>query len=187
MTTGDLYLVDYARPSEVRRGSHCTVGLTMSRGLAREVLGADIEPRAGMKFPSNGLARVLGITCRRRSTRRTGCPRRSGRPQRQRHVLRRPRVRRSGLTPDRIVQGLGCSRAALYRTFAAHGRSVAAAIWQARLERARGMLASPDGIGFLISEIAVLSGFHDMPSFARMFKRRYGMTPRDAREASRSG
>jgi hypothetical protein len=56
---GDLYLVDYARPSEARRGSHCTVGLTMSGGLAREVLGAGIEPRTGLKFPSSGLAREL--------------------------------------------------------------------------------------------------------------------------------
>jgi hypothetical protein len=29
---------------------------------------------------------------------------------------------------------------------------------------------------------AALSGFREMPTFTRMFKRRYGITPRDARE-----
>jgi len=45
------------------------------------------------------------------------------------------------------------------------------------------MLISPEGIGLLISEIAALSGFREMPNFTRMFKRRYGMTPSDARNA----
>lgn len=107
---GDPYPVDYAKPSEVRRGSHRTVGLTMSRRPAREVLRADVEPRAG----------------------------------------------------------------------------IAAAIWQARLERTRRMvLASSQGIGLLISEIAALSGFREMPSFTRMFKRRYGTMPSEAQEAFR--
>jgi AraC-like DNA-binding protein len=44
-----------------------------------------------------------------------------------------------------------------------------------------------EGIGRLISEIAALSGFREMPSFTRMFRRRYGTTPREAREAARPG
>lgn len=216
-TAGDLYLVDYARPSVARRGSHCTVGLTMSRGLARQVLRADVQPRAGMKFPASGLARVLRRHLQAtfdEADRMSLAERAAAAKAAKQMALALLQASHEGtadaerfahgfylaaldmigrecgdpdLTPERIARGLGCSRAALYRAFAAHARSVAAAIWQARLERARGMLSSPDGIGFLISEIAALSGFHDMPTFTRMFKRRYGMAPRDAREASKSG
>lgn len=89
------------------------------------------------------------------------------------------------VTPEQVAFALGCSRATLYRAFAAHGADVAAALWQARLERARRILGSCEAIGLQISEVAALSGFRDMPSFTRMFKRRYGMTPRDVRDAPR--
>ncbi|MDP1964399.1 MAG: helix-turn-helix domain-containing protein [Reyranella sp.] len=38
----------------------------------------------------------------------------------------------------------------------------------------------------LISDIAMRCGFRELPTFIRMFKRCYGMTPSDAREASGS-
>ena len=44
------------------------------------------------------------------------------------------------------------------------------------------MLVSAEGVGLLISDIALLSGFREMPTFTRMFKRRYTITPREARE-----
>ena len=210
---GDLYLVDYARPSEVRRGRHCTVGLTMSRRLARDVLGDDIAPRAGMKFQASGLARVLchhlqatfDEADRMAVVERAAAAKAAkdmalallqathqgiADPDRFVHGFRHAALGLidhecgdPNLTPERIAFALGCSRAALYRAFAKHGDSVSAAIWQARLERARRMLRSPDGIGLLISEIAALSGFREMANFTRMFKRRYGMTPSDARMA----
>ena len=208
---GDLYLVDYAKPSEVRRGRHCTVGLTMSRRLARDVLGADIAPRAGMKFAASGLARVLchhlqatfdeagGMAVAERAAAAKAAKDMAlallqathegmADPDRFAQGFHRAALglidRECGdpnLTPERVAVVLGCSRASLYRAFASHGESVSAAIWQARLERARGMLRSPEGIGLLVSEIAALSGFREMANFTRMFKRRYGMTPSDAR------
>ena len=211
VTMGDLYLVDYARPSEVRRGRHCTVGLTMSRRLAREVLGDDIAPRAGMKFAASGLARVLchhlqatfdeagrlAVAARAAAAKAAkdmalallqATHQGAADPDRFAHGFHRAALdlidRECGdpnLTPERIAFVLGCSRASLYRAFAKQGASVSAAIWQARLERARGTLGAPEGIGLLISEIAALSGFREMANFTRMFKRRYGMTPSDAR------
>lgn len=44
-----------------------------------------------------------------------------------------------------------------------------------------------EGIGRPIAEIAALAGFREMPSFTRMFKRRYGATPGDVREAAGPG
>jgi AraC family transcriptional activator of tynA and feaB len=83
--------------------------------------------------------------------------------------------------PAQIVTALGCSRAALYRAFAAHGLSVAAAIWAARTEHASDMLASTPHAGLTIGEVAFRSGFVDHPTFNRMFKRRYSVTPQEAR------
>lgn len=214
---GDLYLVDYARPSEMRRGAHCTVGLTMSRRVFREALGAGIEPQAGLKFASRGLALVLrhhlqatfDETHRMSETERAAAARaakdmalallqagHAGAADPEQFVLGfycaalRLIDRACGdpdLAPEQIVVTLGCSRASLYRAFAAHGQSVAAAIWRARLDRAHRMLSSAEGIGRPISEIAALAGFREMPSFTRMFRRRYGTTPREAREAARPG
>jgi AraC-like DNA-binding protein len=216
INAGDLYLVDYARASEVRRSAHCTVGLTMSRKLAREVLHPGVEPRAGMKFAASGLAQVLRRHLQStfdQADKMSVSERAAAAKAAKDMALALLQAGHSGaadaerfadgfyhaalglidrecgdpdLTPELIAFALGCSRAALYRAFAKQAQSVAVAIWQSRLERAHRMLTSVHGIGFLISEIAVLSGFREMPSFTRMFRRRYGMSPRDAREAARS-
>jgi AraC-like DNA-binding protein len=85
------------------------------------------------------------------------------------------------LTAERVAAALGCSRASLYRIFARHGESVAATIWSARIERARSMLVSAEGVGMLVSDVAQHCGFRELPTFTRMFKRRFGTTPRAAR------
>ena len=84
--------------------------------------------------------------------------------------------------PLQVAAVLNCSRSALYRAFAVRGETVAAAIWTARIERARAILTSPAYSGISIGEIAFRSGFVDHPTFNRMFKRRYGMTPQEMRQ-----
>jgi AraC-like DNA-binding protein len=83
--------------------------------------------------------------------------------------------------PEQVATVLKCSRASLYRAFAGRGQSVAAMIWSARIEHAHGMLTSALYSDLLIGEIAFRSGFVDHPTFNRMFKRRYGMSPQEAR------
>jgi AraC-like DNA-binding protein len=85
------------------------------------------------------------------------------------------------LTADSIARDLGCSRASLYRLFAARGESVAAVIWATRLDHAHRLLRSSSHAHLLIAEIAFRCGFADQATFNRMFKRRFGVTPRDAR------
>jgi AraC-like DNA-binding protein len=86
------------------------------------------------------------------------------------------------LTPEAVARELGCSRASLYRLFAARGESVAAVIWATRLDHVQRLLRSRSHAHLLIAEIAFRCGFADQATFNRMFKRRYGTTPRDARE-----
>ena len=61
---------------------------------------------------------------------------------------------------------------------------MAAEIWRARLESAWRTLRSADGIARPVADIAMLCGFADVPTFNRMFKRRFGMTPSEARVAA---
>ena len=56
-----------------------------------------------------------------------------------------------------------------------------------RLDRAWGMLTAAGQAHLLVSEIAFRCGFLDQPTFNRMFKRRYGLTPREARLCDAAG
>jgi AraC-like DNA-binding protein len=87
------------------------------------------------------------------------------------------------LTPDALAHTLGCSRASLYRVIAARGETVSAVIWATRLDLAQRLLTSAAHAHLLVADIAFRCGFADQATFNRMFKRRYGMTPRDARES----
>lgn len=81
----------------------------------------------------------------------------------------------------------GRSRASLYRLFSSHKESVAATIWFARLESAWRMATTVEHAHLLFSDISCRCGFVDQSSFNRMFKRRYGLSPREARAESQHG
>ena len=79
-----------------------------------------------------------------------------------------------------LMRTIGMSRSALYRVFADRG-GIAAAIRDARLDRARARLLAPADRHRNLAQIAYLCGFQDYPAFTRAFRRRFGMTPRDCR------
>lgn len=217
LRAGDLFLVDYARPFQVMRTRHRADGVVLSRRRVREVLGDDQSALAGHRIPPRGLAAVLRthiMTTLDEAPHMTAGERviatnaaaemalailqasRFGAADPERlgdglYRAARAIIDQScidpNLTPDRIAHAVGCSRATLYRLFAHHDETVAAAVWQARLERARRLLASGEGIAMPIGDVAMSSGFTDVPTFNRMFKRRYGMTPSEAREAAGPG
>ncbi|MFG1401108.1 helix-turn-helix transcriptional regulator [Xanthobacter sediminis] len=89
------------------------------------------------------------------------------------------------LTPDSICQAVGVSRSRLYRLFEDIG-GVAAYIRSQRLHAAMGRLRDPLPHG-TVATIAEDYGFPDPSSFARAFRREFGMSPSDAREAARAG
>ena len=84
------------------------------------------------------------------------------------------------LTPGAMTRALGCSRAALYRSFANAGLTVAAYLRDVRFRYVlQAMQAQPHAS---ISQLAYDSGFAANASdFAKLFKRAYGVTPREAR------
>ncbi len=88
------------------------------------------------------------------------------------------------LDVDMIVKALKCSRATLYRAFAAEGLKVAECIRTVRLERARILLDSlPPGVP--IASIAEQCGLFDAANLSRQFKRLYGVSPTDFRRRFR--
>jgi AraC-like DNA-binding protein len=85
------------------------------------------------------------------------------------------------LSPDFIATRHGISRRYLYGLFESVGHSVSEYFWMRRLQRCREALTDPNGLGRNISEIAFEWGFNDASHFSRVFRRAYGMSPRDYR------
>ncbi len=83
------------------------------------------------------------------------------------------------LTPDLLCREIGVSRSRLYRIFEPVG-GVSTCIRRARLRKTRDMLADSSA-GRPISAIAELWGFMDPSTYSRMFKKEFGISPREVR------
>lgn len=81
------------------------------------------------------------------------------------------------LSPHSLTRAFGLSRASLYRLFEPLG-GVAGFIREQRLLRAFRLISRGRA---RISEVALALGFENETVFGRVFKQRFGMTPREAR------
>jgi AraC-like DNA-binding protein len=81
-----------------------------------------------------------------------------------------------------IARGTSNSRAQLYRLFASQDKSVHGTLREERLIKSLGYLRQPDNSRLSIGAIAFACGFSDQAVFSKLFRRRFTMTPRDARE-----
>jgi AraC-like DNA-binding protein len=66
-----------------------------------------------------------------------------------------------GLAPNQIAKALGVSTRLLQRIFAEHGETLMGRVWEARVSRSGGLLASPEAAHRTITEIALTCGFND--------------------------
>jgi AraC-like DNA-binding protein len=89
------------------------------------------------------------------------------------------------LNPELIARQLRCSRAHLYRVFAAHGETVADYVRELRLQQAYNSLVHDDANREQIGDIAYRCGFEDPVHFTRLFHRRFGLTPSKLRSSGR--
>ncbi len=83
------------------------------------------------------------------------------------------------LTPDRLCRELGVSRSRLYRIFEPVG-GVSNYIRRKRLLKTRDILADSSD-GRPISTVAEDWGFTDPSTYSRMFRKEFGITPKEAR------
>jgi AraC-like DNA-binding protein len=207
--SGDLCFIDYGQPLSMTRSRHLAHGVIVSRTRAREVLGSDVSSLVGQPIPNRGLAAVLSrqlIATFDEAANMSAAERGAAADAAADMMLVLLQARLGSrvdedalpsgfykaaqivilrhctdpdLTPERVASIVGCSRASLYRAFARHDETVAHAIWSARLERARQLLTSGTGSQSAIGTIAWRCGFRQPATFARMFRRRFGISPGD--------
>lgn len=103
----------------------------------------------------------------------------------RRQALKAELAREPGMPLDRLAARQGISPRYVQKLFEEEGTTFSDFVLERRLASARGMLNSPRFASWSIAAIALEAGFGDLSYFNRRFKRRYLMTPTDAR--SRSG
>ena len=91
------------------------------------------------------------------------------------------RLRDPALDVGVIAAALGSSKRALHKAFEDRGPSLSRFLWQARLECARRQLEDPREAARTITSILLGAGFSSAAHFSRMFRQRYGASPREWR------
>jgi len=86
------------------------------------------------------------------------------------------------LTPARVAAECGIATRTLQALLAEGGTSFVQELNAARLDHASKLLIDPRAHGLSIGEIAFRSGFLDPGYCARLFRKRFGVTPRDWRQ-----
>lgn len=85
------------------------------------------------------------------------------------------------LSPEMVAAQVGISKRYLQTLLAASGTSFVQELNATRLERASEMLADQRLAALAIADVAYRTGFLDPAYFARLFRKRFGITPREWR------
>lgn len=85
------------------------------------------------------------------------------------------------LSPERVAAECGISKSYLQTLLAGSGTSFVQELNATRLERAADMLSDPRAQSLSIAEVAYRCGFLDPGYFTRLFRKRFGITPREWR------
>ncbi|HSG57019.1 MAG TPA: AraC family transcriptional regulator [Paracoccaceae bacterium] len=85
------------------------------------------------------------------------------------------------LSPEMVAGQIGISKRYLQTLLAASGTSFVAELNATRLERASELLADPRAASLPVADIAFRAGFLDPGYFTRLFRKRFGITPREWR------
>lgn len=87
------------------------------------------------------------------------------------------------LSPETVARAHFVSRRKMYEIFESSGETPADVIRRERIQRAASML-DDKGVSASIADIAFMTGFSDVTTFTRAFRRYYGVTPRDWRQVN---
>ncbi|MCF6252108.1 MAG: helix-turn-helix domain-containing protein [Methylococcaceae bacterium] len=88
----------------------------------------------------------------------------------------------SNLNPTKISNAIGLSSRYINILLNQEDTSLMRYIWQHRLEKCRNDLLDRIRCGDRISDIAFRWGFNDLSHFSRVFKQKYGHSPKDYRQ-----
>jgi len=92
----------------------------------------------------------------------------------------------SELTPSKVANYFSISVSYLHKLFAKENQTFGHFLCEQRLECAAMSLQNQSNDNHTISELAYHFGFNDLSHFWRLFKKRYGMTPRQFRKPDSS-
>ena len=92
------------------------------------------------------------------------------------------RIREPSLRIQDVANELGIGTRKIHRLFQGAGTTPSKWIEERRLEMIANELRSQSNSGQLISQIALSFGYNDLSHFSRVFKRRYGVSPREYRQ-----
>lgn len=92
------------------------------------------------------------------------------------YVLRN--LRESDLSVDGVAQQMKCSKRYLHKIFSGNGSTLNRFIWSNRIERCERDLIDPEFAWRSITEIAFSWGFVNSAHFSRVFRARFGASPR---------
>ncbi len=95
----------------------------------------------------------------------------------------RENIRRADLSPEVIAAACQISTRYLHKLFRGSGQTVSQWIRELRLQSAFNDIAADRGFSTL-AEISYRWGFNDQTHFCRLFKNRFGCTPKEVRERS---
>lgn len=85
------------------------------------------------------------------------------------------------LSPEMVAGQIGISKRYLQTLLAASGTSFVAELNATRLDRASELLSDPRTHGLPVADVAFRTGFLDPGYFTRLFRKRFGITPREWR------
>jgi AraC-like DNA-binding protein len=88
------------------------------------------------------------------------------------------------LDPQTTAEANGISTRYLHKIFQEAGQSFGEFLRSARLERCRRNLCDPGSSALPIGEIAYRAGFRSQSHFSKLFKKRFALSPADARAAA---
>ncbi len=91
------------------------------------------------------------------------------------------RLRDPALDIEAIAATLQCSKRGLHKAFEDHGTSLHRFLWHSRVDLARRQLEDPRECARSITSILLGAGFTSAAHFSRMFRQRYGASPREWR------
>jgi AraC-like DNA-binding protein len=89
-----------------------------------------------------------------------------------------------GLSAAAVAALLGVTPRYIHLLLEETGRSFTHHLLERRLENAVALLRDPSWYARRIGDVALEAGFSDLSHFSRAFRRRYGVTPSDMREAA---
>jgi len=213
LSSGDFVLVDSSRPFELRfeREFH-QISVAVPHECLAPLLATPSEATA-LRVPGDrGVGAVVAATLRGLAA-SDGPIERSAARALADHIAglialalgsAQPRVRSRGralllqaaldeierslddpaLSPALVADRIGVSVRYLHRLFEDRGRSFGRWLLERRLERCERALVDPARAHWTVADIAGHHGFNDPSYFARAFRNRYGVSPREHRRTA---